>query len=221
MSKLDDLTKKVAALKKPAEKVKTKPNSDSGSAQCDSAIAKPVTTKPAAATTTKLSQAQKREAAIETACQEYVLNGGDQSKAYRKAFPASQKWKDQSVHVKASQLFALDKVQIRVKELQAKVAETAKERFSVDAEYVLRTIVETVERCRQTVRPVVNKAGEHQLTETPEGEGLAYVFDAGNALRGAELLGKHLKMFTDKVEHGGPDGGPIQIVERRIVRVGN
>jgi len=27
--------------------------------------------------------------------------------------------------------------------------------------------------------------------------------DIGNALRGNELLGKHLKLFTDKVEHSG------------------
>lgn len=27
--------------------------------------------------------------------------------------------------------------------------------------------------------------------------------DLGNALRGNELLGKHLKLFTDKVEHSG------------------
>jgi phage terminase small subunit len=28
-----------------------------------------------------------------------------------------------------------------------------------------------------------------------------------------ELLGKHLKLFTEKVEHAGAGGGPIQIVE--------
>lgn len=31
------------------------------------------------------------------------------------------------------------------------------------------------------------------------------------ALKGQELLGKHLKLFTDRVEHSGPDGGPIQL----------
>ena len=29
-------------------------------------------------------------------------------------------------------------------------------------------------------------------------------------MKGAELLGKHLKLFTDKVEHTGKDGGPIE-----------
>lgn len=31
----------------------------------------------------------------------------------------------------------------------------------------------------------------------------------GEALKGNELLGKHLKMFTDKLEHTGPDGKPL------------
>ena len=36
------------------------------------------------------------------------------------------------------------------------------------------------------------------------------------ALKGHELLGKYLKLFTDKLEHAGKDGGPIQfqITER-------
>ncbi|QRF55320.1 terminase small subunit [Variovorax paradoxus] len=36
--------------------------------------------------------------------------------------------------------------------------------------------------------------------------------DYNAALRSQELLGKHLKLFTEKHEHGGLDGGPIQFV---------
>jgi phage terminase small subunit len=32
----------------------------------------------------------------------------------------------------------------------------------------------------------------------------------GDALKGKELLGKHLKLFTEKHEHGGVGGGPVQ-----------
>ena len=42
-----------------------------------------------------------------------------------------------------------------------------------------------------------------------------------DALRANELLGKHLKLFTDKHEHSGPDGEPIQVVERLIVEATN
>jgi phage terminase small subunit len=33
----------------------------------------------------------------------------------------------------------------------------------------------------------------------------------GDALKGRELLGKHMKLFTEKHEHGGIGGGPIQM----------
>lgn len=39
------------------------------------------------------------------------------------------------------------------------------------------------------------------MVETPNGEEApAYTFDAKNVLRGYELLGKHLRLFTDKDE---------------------
>lgn len=71
--------------------------------------------------------------------------------------------------------------------------------LGIDAQYVLTTIKATIERCAQA-EPVRDRDGN----ETGE-----YKFDAGAVLKGAELLGKHLKMFTDKTEHSGPGGGPI------------
>ncbi|AWL07590.1 terminase small subunit [Massilia oculi] len=70
------------------------------------------------------------------------------------------------------------------------------ERTQVDADYVLRTIVDTIERCKQA-EPVRDRDGE------ATGE---YKFDASAVLKGAELLGKHLKMFTDKTELTGANG---------------
>ena len=34
-------------------------------------------------------------------------------------------------------------------------------------------------------------------------------FKLADKIRSLELLGKYLKLFTDKVELGGPDGGPM------------
>jgi len=98
-----------------------------------------------------------------------------------------------------SELLGKTRVKAAVQEAMDKRAE----RVKVDADYVLTTIVETMERCKQA-KPVYDKKGEHMIVETPDGgEALAYTFDAGAVLRGAELLGKHLKLFTDKVEHSG------------------
>ena len=35
--------------------------------------------------------------------------------------------------------------------------------------------------------------------------------DFGAALKGRELLGKHLKLFTEKLEHSGPNGTALAI----------
>ena len=47
-----------------------------------------------------------------------LIRGMSQRKAYREAFPASQKWKDTTVDVKASALFSDGKVLVRYSELQ-------------------------------------------------------------------------------------------------------
>lgn len=84
------------------------------------------------------------------------------------------------------------------------------ERTEITADYVLKSIVSTMERCKQ-VEPVFDRKGEPVMVETPDGEiAPAYTFNAMGVLRGAELLGKHLKLFTEKVEHTGADGGAIQ-----------
>lgn len=77
------------------------------------------------------------------------------------------------------------------------------ERTEVTQDYVIKTIVETIERCSQA-KQVYDKSGEPVMTETPDGElAPAYKYDATNVLKGAEMLGRHLGMFTDKVEVSG------------------
>ncbi len=77
------------------------------------------------------------------------------------------------------------------------------ERTEITQDYVLETIVDTVERCKQGER-VKLPNGDWATEETENGEIYAvYAYDAKNVLKGCELLGKHLKLFTDKVELGG------------------
>lgn len=73
--------------------------------------------------------------------------------------------------------------------VQQLMAERVK-RVEIDADYVLLGIKELTERCIQAV-PVVDKDG------STSGE---YKFEANAALKGYELLGKHLKLFTDKID---------------------
>jgi phage terminase small subunit len=81
-------------------------------------------------------------------------------------------------------------------EIQAELqkgADERAERVGITADFVLGGIQQLVSRCVQA-EAVRDKEGN----ETGE-----YKFDAHAALKGYELLGKHLKLFTDKVEHSG------------------
>ena len=78
------------------------------------------------------------------------------------------------------------------------------EKVEISAEYVIKSIKSVAERCMQAEQ--VMEQGK------PTGE---YKFDASGANKSLELLGRHLKLFTDKVELGGTVA--ITRIERKIV----
>ena len=89
-------------------------------------------------------------------------------------------------------------------------------RTEVTQDYVLSNLREIVERCMERA-PVTNRSGAQVSDE--QGRAV-WCFDAKGANRALELLGKHLGMFTDRVqaEVSGPDGGPVttEIVVRFV-----
>lgn len=102
------------------------------------------------------------------------------------------------------QLIGKTCVREAIEKAQAKRAQ----RVEVTQDYVIENLVEIVERSMQRA-PVTDRKGE-QVTDE-EGRAV-WTFDAKNANRALELLGKHLGIFADKVkaEVSGPDGGPVQ-----------
>lgn len=96
-----------------------------------------------------------------------------------------------------------------IQEAIEKAQEKRSERTEVSQDYVIKTIIETIERCSQA-KQVYDKSGELVMTETPDGDlAPAYKYESSSVLKGAELLGKHLGMFTDKIQHSGKDGEPL------------
>ncbi len=96
--------------------------------------------------------------------------------------------------------------------IQAEVDSIAEE-LGINTKYILGTIKDTMERCKQA-KPVVDRFGKPVLVETDEGELVpAYTFDSNAVLKGAELLGKYksLKIWTDKVEHSGQVEAVIKV----------
>ena len=99
---------------------------------------------------------------------------------------------------------------LRKPEIQAAIQaamDARADRVQITADQVLQNIIDIGQRCMQRWPKMVGhgkdreQAKEWVTTEDGE-EVLAHVFefDAQGALRAQELLGKHLKLFTDKQE---------------------
>lgn len=129
-------------------------------------------------------------------CKEYLIDLNGTQAAMRAGYSA------RTSNEQASRLLANVNIQAKVQELMDKRSD----KLEIDAEYVLGTIKSTIERCSQAEQ-VKGPDG------TVSGE---YKFDSNAVLKGCELLGKHLKLFTDKTEHTGKNGGPIQIIATEL-----
>ena len=135
--------------------------------------------------------------------EEYLLDLNGTQAAIRAGYSSK------TANEQAARLLAKDSVQALVTELR----QAQSKRTQIDADYVLNTIHQTVERCRQA-EPVYDRKGEQVLTQTPDGAlAKAYMFDSKAVLKGCELLGRNLALWKDRVEHSGPDGKPIEVVE--------
>ncbi|KAB0670284.1 terminase small subunit [Oryzomonas sagensis] len=76
---------------------------------------------------------------------------------------------------------------------------------------------EAVRKGLQERAEKLNLSGEDVLRSIVDIRGKAVT--GGNltqALKANELLGKHLKLFTDRVEHAGPDGGPLEFSDLEL-----
>lgn len=84
-------------------------------------------------------------------------------------------------------------------------------RTEINADYVLQNIVEIGQRCMQRSPVMVGhgkdrKQAQEFVVDPETGEerlANVWTFDSQGALRAQELLGKHLKLFTDKTEVSG------------------
>ncbi len=130
--------------------------------------------------------------------------GESQAEAYRQAYPTSRKWKLETLYNKASALMRVGEVVARVAELRAEIVD----RLVINEQYVIDGLVENHRRAMEgTVHDfgmALNDEGDAVLVAR-------YRYDGSVANKALELLGRHLGMFPTKVEHGGPDGGPIPV----------
>ena len=117
-----------------------------------------------------------------------LFKGLSQREAYKRAYDCKN-MKDNTIDKNAYTLANDTKIATRLKELQ----EYLTERNTVNVEWVLKRLVELNDRCMQG-QPVRDKEGN----ETGE-----WKFEPNAANKSLELIGKHLGMFTDKLDVKG------------------
>jgi phage terminase small subunit len=122
---------------------------------------------------------------------EYLVDRNGKQAAIRAGYSAK------TAENQASRLLSNVKVQEAIDVL----LKQREARTLVTADYVIESIKNVAERCMQA-EPVLDREGN------PTGE---YKFDSSGANRSLELLGKHLKLFTDKTELSGDKDRPVEI----------
>lgn len=144
-------------------------------------------------------------------CREYLVDLNATQAAIRAGY--SKKTAEQQ----GARLLRNVKVQMCLQSLRLE----QQERVQVTADYVLTTIVETMERCKQAV-PVRDRKGDLVLVTGDDGElHPVYEFDSGAVLKGAELLGKHLAMWTDRQRIEDPDGNALPVLKLVVQKGGD
>lgn len=86
-----------------------------------------------------MSQANPTEFQANAYAENYVLYG-DQSRAWRMAFPES-KSKPENIHVRASKLHAIGKVQARIEEIQSRLSKQTEEDFNITVSDLKKMLV--------------------------------------------------------------------------------
>lgn len=166
-----------------------------------------------------------------------LIKGKSQREAYKAAYNCDR-MKDETVDVKASELFKVGKVTVRYNEIHDRLIQEAEDECIVSAKEVLRelkrigfadikdflsfrTAKTVVDHDKKTGEPIIDFAPVIELIDSEGVDGKAiqevsisargtFTFKLHDKMSALDKLGKHLGMFTDKVEVNGNINNPFE-----------
>ena len=113
-------------------------------------------------------------------CQEFIKTG-NQSEAYRRAYPKSLKWKPETVTERASVLMRGSNVSTRVKELQAKI----EKKNEITKEWIFKQL-----------KNVIAKSSTEEEIKNAEGGTGEYKYDSSGVNKAVDTLNKMLGYYA-------------------------
>ena len=147
-----------------------------------------------------------------------LIKGKSQRAAYRIAYTRSLKWKDNAVDVNACKLFNNANVKLRYNELRNKLIKEAEDECIVSSKEVLKELkkigfsdIKDYLSFRNGKVEMLNseKVDGRVIQEISLSEKGKLTFKLYDKLSALDKLGKHLGMFTDKVEISGSVNNPM------------
>ena len=156
-----------------------------------------------------------------------LLKGKSQREAYKTAYPTSLKWKESAVDTQASILLSNSRVLERYTKLHERLIKEAEDDCIITAKQVLQELTNIAMANGSDYSQVVQAGNEVEISFTPTDKldaskrsAIASIKSTQSGIevkqhdkvKALELLGKHLKLFTDVAEVSGKDGQPLKIL---------
>lgn len=167
-----------------------------------------------------------------------LIKGKSQREAYRTAYPKSIKWAGNAIDVNASKLFNSTNVSLRYNEIHDRLIKESEDECIVSAKEVIRelkkigfadikdflsfkTAKTVVDHDKETGKPIIDYTQIIDMLDSGQVDGKViqevsisargvFTFKLYDKMAALDKLGKHLGMFTDKLDVKGNVNNPFE-----------